>query len=78
MLGYIRKFVLTPHGDFTGLGRDFLWSAGADLTADLGQIFFLAVDTTLGVSFSYLGGNIYNETEQRKPYSVSLVLSFNL
>ena len=78
VLGYIRKFVLTPHGDFTGLGKDFLWSAGADLTADLGQIFFLAVDTTLGVSFSWLGGNVYNETEQIKPYSVSLVLSFNL
>ncbi|MBQ9194031.1 MAG: hypothetical protein IJ152_00065 [Bacteroidales bacterium] len=78
VLGYIRKFLLTPHGDFTGLGKDFLWSAGADFTADFGQIFFLAIDTTLGVSFSYLGGNIYNETEQKKPYSVSLILSFNL
>ena len=78
VLGYIRKFDLTPHGDFTGMGKDFLWSAGADLTADMGQIFFLSVNTTLGVSFSYLGGNIYNETEQKRPYSVSLVLSFNI
>ena len=77
-LGYIRKFVLTPHADFLGLGKDHLWSAGADLVADMGQILFLSTDITLGVSFSWLGGNIYEKTEQRKPYSVSMILSFNL
>lgn len=75
---YIRKFVLTPHADFLGLGKDNLWSAGADLVADVGQLFFLSADIQLGVSFSWLGGNIYEKTEQRKPYSVSLVLSFDI
>ena len=77
-LGYIRNFVLTPHADFTGLGKDNLWSAGADLVADMGQILFLSVDVKLGVSFSWLGGNVYEKTEQKKPYSVSLILSFDL
>lgn len=77
-LGYIRYFVLTPHADFTGLGKDFLWSAGADLVADMGQIIFLNVNTKLGVSFSWLGGNVYNLMEQKKPYSVSLILSLNI
>ena len=78
VLGYIRSFVLTPHADFLGLGKDNLWSAGADLVADLGQFFFLSVDMKLGASFSWLGGNIYEKTEQRKPYSVSLILSFDI
>ena len=77
-LGYIRNFLLTPHGDFTGLGKkDFLWSAGADLVANMGELLFLSTNINLGVSFSWLGGNIYNETEQKKPYSVSLILSFD-
>ena len=78
VLGYIRNFVLTPHADFLGLGKDNLWSAGADLVADMGQIFFLSTDVKLGVSFSWLGGNIYEKTEQKKPYSVSLILSFDI
>lgn len=77
-LGYIRQFLLTPHADFLGLGKDFLWSAGADLVADMGQLLFFSTDIKLGVSFSWLGGNIYNQTEQRKPYSVSMILSFDL
>ena len=78
VIGYIRKFVLTPHADFLGLGKDNLWSAGADLVADMGQLSFLSVDITLGASFSWLGGSIYEKTEQRKPYSVSLILSFDI
>lgn len=78
VLGYIRNFLLTPHGDFTGLGKkDFLWSAGVDLVANMGMIFFLSTDTNLGVSFSWLGGSVYENTEQKKPYSVSLILSFD-
>ena len=78
VLGYIRHFLLTPHADYTGLGKDFLWSAGADLVADMGQIFFLSMDTKLGVSFSWLGGSVYDKMNQKKPYSVSLILSFDI
>ena len=74
---YIRSFVLTPHADFLGLDKDNLWSAGADLVADLGQLFFVSMDMKLGVSFSWLGGNIYNQLDQKKPYSVSMILSFD-
>jgi hypothetical protein len=51
-----------------------LWSAGADLAAHLSRIFFFAFDTTVGVSFSWLGGSLYDFTQQEKPYSVSLIL----
>ena len=77
-LGYIRNFLLTPHGDFTGLGKnEFLWSAGADLVANMGELLFLSTNINLGVSFSWLGGSVYENTEQKKPYSVSLILSFD-
>ena len=75
-IAYITHFVLTPHGDFTGLGEHFLWSAGADLTARLAKLI-LPFDSSLGVSFSYLGGDIYDVTGQQKPYSVSLIFNMD-
>ena len=77
MIGYIRNFVLTPHADYLGLDKDNLWSAGADLVANMGELFIMSTDIRLGASFSYLGGSIYNKTEQVKPYSVSLIFSFD-
>ena len=47
------------------------------LVANMGELLFLSTNINLGVSFSWLGGNIYNETEQKKPYSISLILSFD-
>lgn len=76
-LAYIRNFILTPHADYMRVDsdpRNQLWSAGADLAAHLGRVLFAALDTTVGVSFSWLGGGLYNITEQEKPYSVSLIL----
>lgn len=76
---YIRNFVLTPHGDFTGLGaKDFLWSAGADLTANFKQILIFPFDISLGVSFSYLGGSWYTNTGQTKPWSVGMIFSVDI
>ena len=75
-VGYIRNFILTPHADYmrvNGNAGEQLWSAGADLAAHMGRILFLSADTTLGVSFSWLGGSLYGITEQEKPYSVSLI-----
>ena len=37
-IAYIRNFVLTPHGDFTGFPGGNLWSAGADFTAELSKL----------------------------------------
>ena len=75
---YIRNFLLTPHLDFTGLRNGNLWSAGADLTAQLGHLFFFNFDASVGVSFSYLGGSLYNKVTSGKPYSVSMIFSFDI
>ena len=78
-VGYVKNFTLTPHADFTSLGGGYnLWSVGADLTASLGWLLVLPLGTSLGVSFSYLSGNWYQNTGQGKPYSVSLILDFDL
>lgn len=78
MVGYIRNFLLTPHADYLGLGKDCLWSVGADLVAAFGEISFLTLNIDLGVSYSYMGGNIFDKTEQTKRHSVSLILSFDI
>ena len=73
-VAYIKNFLLSPHADFTGLpGKEYLWSAGADLSASLARLFVLPFDASVGVSFSYLGGSLYENTGQEKPYSVSLI-----
>ena len=70
---YITHFVLTPNGDYTGLsGGGNLWSIGADLTAEMPKLI-LPYDTSLGGSFSYLGGSWYKNTDQEKPWSVELI-----
>jgi hypothetical protein len=69
--------VLTPHGDFTGLGgSDNLWSAGADLTASLAKLL-LPYTSSLGVSFSWLGGSWYSSSRQDRPWSVSLIYNMD-
>ena len=76
---YIRNFVLTPHGDFTGLGaKEHLWSAGADFTANFKQILIFPFDISLGVSFSYVGGSWYSYTGQTKPWSVGMIFSVDI
>ena len=76
MVAYIQNFILTPHADYMRVDFDAgkqLWSAGADIAAHLSRVLFAAVDATVGVSFSWLGGSLYEITEQNKPYSVSMI-----
>lgn len=75
-VAYITHFLLTPHADFTGFSKGNLWSAGADLTARLAKLI-LPFDSTLGVSFSWLGGSWYKNTGQEKPWSVDLVFGMD-
>ena len=71
---YISHFLLTPHADCTLLpGGENLWSAGADLTAELRRLLLLDFDTSVGVSFSWLGGSWMEASGQTKPYHVGLV-----
>ena len=75
---YISHFLLTPHADFTLLsGAWNLWSAGADLTAELRRILVLDFDTSVGVSFSWLGGSWMEASGQTKPYHVGLVYNMS-
>ena len=69
-------FVLTPHGDYMGLSGGNLWSAGADLTAELSKLI-LPFNSSLGVSFSYLGGTFYANTGQERPWSVELIFGMD-
>ncbi len=73
MLAYISHFTLTPHADFTGLHGDNLWSAGADLTANLRRMIIFPVSSSIGVSFNWMGGSWYKNTGQSKPWSVEFI-----
>ena len=75
-LTYIRNFVLTPHADLM-FGSSLLWSLGADLTASLANIAFLSFDASVGVSFSWLGGNPFPEG-QTSHFYVAPVFSMSL
>ena len=73
-VAYIKNFLLTPHADYTGLPGGYnLWSAGADLSASLARLLVLPFDASVGVSVSYLGGNLYGHTGQDRPWDVSLI-----
>ena len=75
-VAHIRNFVLTPHGDYMGLSGGNLWSAGADFTAELSKLI-LPFNSSLGVSFSYLGGTFYANTGQERPWSVELIFGMD-
>lgn len=72
-IAYIKNFVLTPHGDYAGMSMGNLWSVGADLAASLAKLI-LPFDSSLGVSFSWLGGSWYKSSGQERSWSVELIL----
>ena len=75
---YINNFLLTPHFDFSGLPKGNLWSAGADLTAELAHLLFINFDLSVGVSFSYLGGSLIGQTAETKPWHLGMIFSLDL
>jgi hypothetical protein len=56
----IKRLVAYPHFDYTFIGKDGLWSAGLDLTADLHAIVTLEWPCSFGLSFSWNGGSAWN------------------
>ena len=56
----IKRLVAYPHFDYTFIGKEGLWSAGLDLTADLHAIVTLEWPCSIGVSFSWNGGSAWN------------------
>lgn len=56
----IKRLVVYPHFDYTFVGRQGLWSAGVDLTADLHAIITIELPCSFGVSFSWNGGSAWD------------------
>lgn len=56
----IKRLVTYPHFDYTFIGKEGLWSAGLDLTADLHAIITLEWPCSVGVTFSWNGGSAWN------------------
>jgi hypothetical protein len=57
----IKRLVAYPHFDYTFVGRQGLWSAGLDLTADLHAIITIEVPCSFGLSFSWNGGSAWED-----------------
>ena len=74
---YIRNFVFTPHADFTGFTNGNLWSVGADLAANMGYIFPAAVDATMGISVSRLGGSWFTPSGQTDRWYIGPVFDLS-
>jgi hypothetical protein len=56
----IKRLVTYPHLDYTFIGKEGLWSAGLDLTADLHAIITLEWPCSVGVTFSWNGGSAWD------------------
>lgn len=56
----IKRLVTYPYFDYTFVGKEGLWSAGLDLTADLHAIVTLEWPCSVGVTFSLNGGSAWD------------------
>lgn len=56
----IKRLVVYPHFDYTFAGKQGLWSAGLDLTADLHAIATIEWPCSVGLSFSWNGGSAWD------------------
>lgn len=61
---YIKRFVLTPHFDYTLFKGGDLFSAGATFAIDFRSILWLEFPVSLGVTYSYSGGRSFNAIRQ--------------
>lgn len=62
---YIRRFVLTPHFDYSFFGRGTgLYSAGADFAVNFRSLFWLEFPFTVGLTYSYNGGRSYGTMQK--------------
>lgn len=68
---YIKRFVVTPHFDYTmfgtglkGIASNGLFSAGATVSVDLSCLFWLEFPFQVGVTCSYNGGPSFNAIQR--------------
>ena len=66
---YLRNFELIPHLDWTSLVRKddacSLFSAGASLSAVLGNLIWIPYDTRVGVSCSWNFGDVFSKVGEK-------------
>ena len=60
----IKRLVAYPHFDYMFAGRQGLWSAGLDLTADLHAIITIETPCSFGLTFSWNGGSAWKGLEK--------------
>ena len=92
-VAYISHFLLIPHVDWTTFGgarngegkavSSSLFSAGADLTVELGNFLWAPFPCSIGVSASWLGGPYFDTLSKasedgRKPWSIELIFSLDI
>lgn len=61
---YIKRLVLTPHFDYTYCSAGSLISGGATLQLDLKAILWINVPLSVGVTYSYNGGCLFNKMKE--------------
>lgn len=59
-LFYVNRGILTPHFDYSFLGKEQLFSVGATLEIAFGNFLGLAFPTTFGVTYSYNAGKSFH------------------
>ena len=52
----IKRLILSPHFDYTFVGKNGLWSAGSEFLLDLHSILTLEWPVQIGVTYSFNGG----------------------
>lgn len=55
-LFYVTRGIITPHFDWSFIGKDHLFSAGATLEIEFGNFIGLEFPAAIGVTYSYNGG----------------------
>lgn len=65
----IKRLVLSPHFDYTLAGEWGMFSVGAGLAVDLSSVFSIAWPASVGITYSYNGGNRINELAQQSGWN---------
>lgn len=66
-LFYVTRGIITPHFDYSFLGRRQLFSAGATLEIEFGNFIGLQFPASLGVTYSYNGGPSFQSLKDSCP-----------
>ena len=69
---YIKNFLLIPHLDYSFSAAGNLFTAGTDLTAELGGLAWIPFDTSVGVTLGYKGGSLFAATGEKRLHAALL------